>query len=61
MKLFVAFFSGFLLFASLMCVMWWLSGYNFDHRSADVASGYALTLFVSTMGGFLACLFVNDC
>jgi hypothetical protein len=36
----------FILLILLSLFIWWLSGYNFDHRSESVAVGFFINLFV---------------
>jgi hypothetical protein len=47
------FVIGFIGSAIPIAVMWWLSGFDFDHRSVDVAFGFVLSLLVSFLGGIL--------
>lgn len=60
MKPLIAFFLVFFAVAAVMCSVWWLGGFNFDHRSPDVAFGYAVTLFISATCGVFAAVVSHD-
>jgi len=40
----------------VMCFVFWMSGYNFDHRNADVGAGTLITLVMALTVGIFSCL-----
>jgi hypothetical protein len=48
------FLIGFFATAILCAVLAWLSGYNFDSRSKEVALGFLFSVAVSILGGCFA-------
>lgn len=52
------FIFGFIVSAILLAFTAWLSGFDFDHRSVDVAFGFVMGVLLSFIGGMMADL--ND-
>lgn len=55
----LAFLVGFFLTALFCSLLAWVSGYNFDHRSPDVAWGIWVSFCFSVCVGFFASTFVE--
>lgn len=46
--------SAFLIAAAICAFIWWLGGFNFDHRNPDVAFGATMILILSLAAGAMA-------
>jgi len=44
----------------LMLFIWWMGGYNFDHRDENVGMMTAMTIFLSTFAGMISYAFLLE-
>ena len=47
------FVIGFIAMAILLTFMWWLSGFDFDHRNLDVAAGFGMSVIICFICGLI--------